>query len=61
MTGPGSDRERLRQTFNLAAGPYLRARPGYPSEVFDDLITVAGPAAGEKRSGAERSKFPQIR
>jgi SAM-dependent methyltransferase len=48
MTTPGDDRERLRQTFNQAAGSYQRARPDYPSELFDDLIAVAGLAPGDR-------------
>ncbi len=48
MTTPGGDRERLRQTFNQAAGSYHRARPDYPTELFDDLITVAGLASADR-------------
>jgi SAM-dependent methyltransferase len=42
-----SDRERLRETFNRAAGSYQRARPDYPGELFDDLLTVAGLSPGD--------------
>ncbi len=35
-------RERLRTTFEEVAELYDRARPGYPPEVFDDLIALAG-------------------
>src|SRR5260370_33972706 len=48
MTTPDEDRERLRQTFNQAAGSYHRARPDYPSELFDDLITITGLAPGDR-------------
>lgn len=45
---PDGDRERLGRTFDRAAGLYQRARPDYPGELFDDLITVAGLAAGDR-------------
>jgi protein-L-isoaspartate O-methyltransferase len=48
MMIPGDDRERLRQTFNQAADSYHRARPGYPGELFYDLIAVAGLAPGDR-------------
>lgn len=32
----------LRDTFNSAASRYHRARPGYPDELFDDLIALTG-------------------
>lgn len=44
---PDGDRERLATTFDRAAGIYQRARPDYPSELFDDLITVAGLVKGD--------------
>lgn len=46
----GSDRgrERLRDTFDQAAGFYQRARPDYPDELFDDLVAVTGLAAGDR-------------
>lgn len=31
----------LRETFDTAAARYHRARPGYPEELFDDLIQLA--------------------
>ncbi|MEZ4520055.1 MAG: methyltransferase domain-containing protein [Thermomicrobiales bacterium] len=31
----------LRETFNTAAERYHRARPGYPEELFDDLVQLA--------------------
>lgn len=45
---PDGDRERLRETFNQAAGFYQRARPDYPDQLFDDLVTVTGLAAGDR-------------
>lgn len=43
-----SDRERLRETFTEDAELYDRARPGYPSELFDDLADLAGARAGSR-------------
>jgi len=43
-----SDRERLGAAFDRAAGFYQRARPDYPAELFDDLVTVTGLAAGDR-------------
>jgi SAM-dependent methyltransferase len=42
-------RERLdlRQTFNSAASLYDRARPRYPAELFDALVSHAGLQAGD--------------
>jgi SAM-dependent methyltransferase len=37
----GSDRDRLRETFGLDPEAYDRARPGYPSELFDHLAKLA--------------------
>ena len=42
---PG-DRARLRATFDRAAPLYDGARPGYPEEVFDDIVSIAGVPAG---------------
>lgn len=36
------DGRQLRQTFDGAAERYDLARPGYPSEMVDDLVAVAG-------------------
>jgi len=36
------DRERLRTTFEDVPELYDRVRPTYPSEVFDDLVALAG-------------------
>lgn len=35
------DRELLRQTFDEAADLYQRARPDYPSELYDALVSLA--------------------
>lgn len=35
------DRERLRTTFDSAAGQYHQARPDYPQELFDALVDLA--------------------
>src|ERR1700737_2851663 len=40
--------ERLRSTFDEAAELYDRARPGYPSELFDDLAELAGLGPGAR-------------
>jgi SAM-dependent methyltransferase len=40
VTAP--DRDLLKTTFDRDAELYDRARPGYPEEVFDDLVRVAG-------------------
>jgi len=46
---PGEEqRERLRQTFGRAAQLYDRVRPEYPGALFDDLITLAGLAPGDR-------------
>jgi len=42
----GADRMRLRATFNEAAELYDRARPGYPSRMFDELADLVGLAPG---------------
>jgi len=38
----------LRETFNSAAARYHRARPGYPDELFEDLIKLTG-ISGQSR------------
>jgi SAM-dependent methyltransferase len=48
MNTSDNERERLRQTFNQAAGSYHRARPDYPGELFDDLITMTGLVPGDR-------------
>src|SRR5688572_7761630 len=40
------DAARLRVTFDEDAERYDRARPGYPSAVFDDLVELAGIGPG---------------
>jgi SAM-dependent methyltransferase len=40
------EREKLRATFAEAAELYDRARPGYPSELFEDLAELAGVGPG---------------
>jgi SAM-dependent methyltransferase len=42
------DRRMLRQTFDRAADLYQRARPDYPDELLDDLVTVAGLTTGDR-------------
>jgi SAM-dependent methyltransferase len=36
------DRNRLRTTFDEAASLYDEARPGYPEELFDDVVSLSG-------------------
>jgi SAM-dependent methyltransferase len=43
-----TDRERLRGTFEAAAGRYDRARPAYPSELFGELFALTGVVAGDR-------------
>ena len=43
-----TDRERFRGTFEIAAGRYDRARPVYPSELFDELLALTGVVAGDR-------------
>lgn len=40
------ERERLAATFDRAAALYQRARPEYPSELYDRLVEVTGLAPG---------------
>jgi SAM-dependent methyltransferase len=42
------DRERRRRTFDTVAGQYERARPGYPPELFDDLVSLTGLEPGDR-------------
>jgi SAM-dependent methyltransferase len=42
------DRERRRRVFDEAAELYDRARPGYPSALFDDLAGLAGIGPGSR-------------
>jgi SAM-dependent methyltransferase len=41
------DRLRLRETFDSAAALYDRARPRYPAELFDALVTQTGAQASD--------------
>lgn len=43
-----SDRERLSITFDRAAPLYQRARPEYPSELYDRLVEVTGLPPGSR-------------
>jgi SAM-dependent methyltransferase len=36
------ERNRLRTTFDEAAALYDEVRPGYPDELFDDVVTLSG-------------------
>jgi len=45
---PGMGREFLRSTFEQVPELYDRARPGYPAEVFDGLVALAGLRAGAR-------------
>src|SRR5215472_6866320 len=47
MSAP-RDRELLRRTFDRAADLYQRARPDYPEELLDDLVTVTRLAPGDR-------------
>ena len=40
-------RERLRATFERAAGSYHQARPQYPAELYDGLLAAADLAPGD--------------
>jgi SAM-dependent methyltransferase len=41
------ERDRLRTTFDEAALLYDEVRPGYPEDLFDDIVSLSGiPAAG---------------
>ena len=43
-----STRDRLKVTFETAADRYQGARPGYPAELYDDLIAAADLQAGAR-------------
>jgi SAM-dependent methyltransferase len=43
-----ADRDRLRATFDFAARQYHQARPGYPEELHDELIRLAGLWPGDR-------------
>src|SRR5918997_2611748 len=40
------DRNRLRTTFDEAASLYDEVRPGYPEDLFDDVVLLSGIPAG---------------
>jgi SAM-dependent methyltransferase len=42
------DREYRRRTFDEVAEQYDRARPAFPAELFDDLVSLAGLASGAR-------------
>ena len=42
------NRERLGRTFDLSARLYDEARPGYPEELFEDLVRLCGLPDGGK-------------
>jgi SAM-dependent methyltransferase len=39
-------RDRLRTTFDEAASLYDEVRPGYPEDLFDDVVSLSGIPAG---------------
>src|SRR5918912_2954256 len=43
-----ADRRRLRATFEEVPELYDRARPLYPAELFDDLVSYAGLEPGSR-------------
>ena len=60
------ERERLRQTFDAAAGDYQGARPEYPAALYDTLIALTGvrPAADaicEVGSASGKATLPLAR
>ena len=40
------ERNRLRTTFDEAASLYEEVRPGYPEDLFDDVVSLSGIPAG---------------
>jgi SAM-dependent methyltransferase len=42
----GDDRNSLRTTFDEAAALYDEVRPGYPEDLFDDIVSLSGIPAG---------------
>ena len=48
MVFVSDDRERLRTTFNSAASLYHQARPGYPAELYDELVRLARLRPGDR-------------
>ena len=43
-----TDRDRLKITFDSAAQLYQRARPEYPSELYDELVRLAELQSGDR-------------
>jgi protein-L-isoaspartate O-methyltransferase len=43
-----TDRDRLKITFDSAAQLYQRARPEYPSELYDELVRLAEVRPGDR-------------
>ena len=43
-----ADRHRLRATFDEVADLYEAARPTYPPQLFDDLVSLAGLSPGAR-------------
>jgi hypothetical protein len=43
-----NDRDRLKITFDSAAQLYQRARPEYPSELYDELVGLAELRPGDR-------------
>lgn len=43
-----AERERMRTTFDSAAGLYHQARPEYPDALYDQLITLAALRPGDR-------------
>ncbi len=43
-----ADRQRFASTFDQSAALYQRARPEYPSELYDDLLEVTGLASDSR-------------
>ena len=58
----GDDRLRRRETFDTVADQYDQARPPFPPELFDDLVSLAGLAPGarvvEVGCGTGRATLP---